>query len=48
MRLNWNLIRRKKTNLKFSELCFDWSKSNPILISISSLIQALQLAQSAY
>jgi len=28
----------EKTNLKFSELDFNWSKSNPI--SISSLIRA--------
>jgi len=37
MRLNLNLIRWKKTNLKFSELCFDWSNSNSILISIFNL-----------
>jgi len=40
LKLIWNWIGRKKTNLKFSELCFDWSKCNLNSISICSLIQA--------
>jgi len=38
-RLDWNLIRirGKIIALMFSEHCFDWSNSNPISISISSL-----------
>jgi len=39
--LEFNQSEERKSNLKFSELCFDWSKSNSISIPISSLIRAL-------
>jgi len=30
--LEFNQLRRKKTNIMFSELCFNWSNSNSISI----------------
>jgi len=42
LEFNQSEVRRKKINLKFSELCFDWLKSNSMSISISSLIRVLR------
>jgi len=42
--IEWEFNQSKeKTSLRFSELCFDCSKSNSISILISSLIRALRL-----
>jgi len=41
-------MKRKKTNHKFSELCFDWSNFNPISIPISNLIRAIRFKLSSY
>jgi len=45
LRLDWILTKAKFTKLEIGFLSSDWLNSNPILISIFSLIQGLNICE---